>query len=181
MVDKKPGWFHGSQEEWEIYDLSTRKSFKQRPFRYYSYFPESKELQRVLHFIKCIKNGDLPDDETLLWVADTFDSYVDAKSTRPQQSKEGLEEFFGIKAVSGYYTNIERHPILNKMAEIFVEIGEENKNNQEEVALMALKKIYGDDYDQRIDPSSWVRYYRAWHGKENAKKLFKIRNKKQAD
>lgn len=93
MDDKKPEWFEGTQEDWEKHMLSMKKSFVQRPFAYHSYLQDTESLQRIMHFVKCIKQGELPDNETLLWMANSFERYIEMESKRLKKAPSLLSVF----------------------------------------------------------------------------------------
>ncbi len=136
--NEKPDKFHGSQEEWERYIEPRKKTFFQKPFTYHAYIADSENIQRIDHFQKCIKDGVLPDDETLSWIACSFERYINGPSLT-------LDSAFGLKSktkkgtpIEQYKSALKSNDLLNIMARNLVE----NKNiSQVKAAEMALNEL----------------------------------------
>ncbi len=187
MDDKKPEWFNGTQKEWKLHIRSMKKSFIQRPFAYHSYLQDTEGLQKIKHFIKCVKRGELPDNKILLWMAESFERYIEKESTRLPKTPSSFEESFGMppipkagSPVKRYNKAYDNHQLLNAMAEILVE----NEGiGQDEAAHQAIKKICGENYDESKikDAASLARDFRGWPANQHTIELFKIRKRKKAD
>ncbi len=173
-TNKRPDWFTGSQEEWETHLSSQQKTFVQRPFVYHSYIKDSQNVQKINHFIKCIKNGRLPDDETLSWISCNFENYIKGTSL-------SLDSAFGLRSkpkkgnsAEQYKKEIERNELLNTMASILVE---DKKISKIKVAEMALN----EQNNTEIEPETLARYFRDWSTREHALDRYKTRARRKAD
>lgn len=173
LTNEKPDWFHGSQEEWDQHIKLRKKAFMQHPFSYRSYIKDSENIQKIKHFVKCIKQGDLPDDDILSWMADKLELYTEGRSPE-------LDRAFGLLSkpkkgnpVAQYNAEIEKNGLLNEMAEILVK--------DESISKIKAAEIVLARYNYGMEAETLRRYFKDWPAREHAIELFKARARMQAD
>lgn len=169
----KPNWFKGSQKEWDKHIASISKTYVQRSFSYHTYIKDSENIQKIQHFVKCIEQGELPDDDTLSWISDNFNRYLNKKVLT-------LDSAFGMKSkpkggnpIDQFNTEVEKNVLLNRMAEIIVT----DNISQVKAAEIVLREY--DDTD--LYPKTLARYFRDWPTKKYALELYTIKARRKAD
>jgi len=168
--NNKPEWFTGTQKQWKDYIQSREKTFFQRTFIHRSYIKDTENIQKIMHFVECVQDGDMTDEATLFWIADCFKKYIDGKALY-------LDSAFGLRSkprkgnpAEQFTYDKKMNSLLNTMAEILVE---NKKITQDRAAEMTLEKVE----DSKIDASTLSRYFRDWPARKHAIELYEIKKR----